>query len=120
MKQHIDHQFTANDIASSIESVSLSSVYRNLDKMLSDGIIQRFQKDKSRKFVYQYMAHADCYRCLHLKCSRCGEITHMNINLVDELLAQTELKNKFHIDINKTVLLGYCENCYAISKGEQV
>lgn len=111
LKKHVDQQFTADDIASSIDGVSLSSVYRNLDKMLSDKLIQRFQKDKSRKFVYQYMGHSDCCTCLHLKCNHCGKIVHMDTELVDELLLQTKMKNNFYIDINQTVLSGYCESC---------
>ena len=55
-KQHCDEQLTVKEIAGFADihdKISLSALYRNIDKMLLEGIIQKYAKENGREFVYQ-------------------------------------------------------------------
>lgn len=114
LKSYPDRQFSIDEIAAqlcSTENISLSSIYRNVNKLVDQGYIRRFVKDGSRKFRYQYVGDADCNAHLHFKCVKCGKIIHMDHDTMEEILGSAMKNNDFRIDIGKTILYGSCRSC---------
>lgn len=91
-----------------------SSVYRLIKQLVEEGVVKRYTKDNSRKFVYELVGEEECRHHLHLKCMRCGKMMHLSQN--------TSLKTKeavleeadFYIDQEKTILFGICKACKRI------
>lgn len=111
LEKHFDRQFTISQLADNIEGISLSSLYRNINQMVSEGLVRRFQPEKSRKFLYQYIGHSDCADHFHLKCHKCGCIKHMDHHSADLFVKVVKAGSNFDIDPDKTILSGLCLSC---------
>lgn len=111
LAQNRDRQFSVEEIAAAAGGISLSAVYRNINQLVAEDSVRRFQKEGSRKFRYQYMAGGGCEDCLHLKCEKCGGILHLDAESA-ELLERVLRKNQsFSLDRRRTVLFGCCASC---------
>lgn len=108
---HSNKQFSIEIVEAEVDRISKSAIYRNINKMVEEGVILRFQKEGCRKFFYQYVGCPDCNNHFHLKCNYCGVIYHMGI---ETSMALTDLifgKNQFELDRKKTMLFGCCTAC---------
>ena len=75
-KKHCDEQLTVKEIAGYVEindKISMSALYRNIDKMLLEGIIQKYAKENGREFLYQYIDRDKCALHLHLNARTAAE-----------------------------------------------
>lgn len=88
-----------------------STIYRILPGLVEEGLVKRFVKGNSRKFLYQMVCGSHCDAHLHMKCSVCGKLYHMEDQESEELLIRVMQKHHFQIDEGKTILFGQCENC---------
>lgn len=114
LKKYKDRQFSVDEIASKLNAdvdISVSSVYRNINKMVKNGDIVRRAADGSRKFVYQYIGDGDCQEHLHMKCEACGKLIHFDVQLSEAVLDTAIAKSNFYINRKKTVLYGSCGEC---------
>lgn len=113
LTDHADEQLSARQIASSLEAagISLSAVYRNLSELEAEGKIKRTSKAGARDVLYQYIAAEACVGSLHLSCTKCGRIFHMNTAQASALLTQVEQNEAFTVDKSDTILYGICKHC---------
>ena len=113
LEKNENRQFTVAQICDEMEKqgVGKSTVYRLVDKMVTDGTLRRFVKDNSRKFLYQYTNKNECKHHLHLKCVGCGALIHLDAKTTQKMENDIFNANNFHIDQSKTLLFGQCENC---------
>ena len=88
-----------------------STVYRLITKMVEDGHVKRFVRGNSRKFAYQIISGEYCDCHLHLKCTDCGKILHLDEGVSDELLYKVENASGFCVSEATTVLFGRCGSC---------
>ena len=110
---HKDRQFSIEEIADFLCdscNISISAIYRNMNKLVEEGLVVRHAKEGSRKFLFQYVGNRDCSEHLHLKCTSCGQIFHMDDTSM-ELIFLTAMKNHFIVDKRKTILYGSCDCC---------
>ena len=103
--------FTVEELAENINGISISTVYRNVNNLVREGIIKRFQKKAQRKFLYQYIGDDTCSEHLHLKCNKCGRILHMDNDSAKSVLNAVKSSYDFEIDKASTVLFGACISC---------
>lgn len=118
MKAHSDRAFTIEELCEQMkEELNLktvpgkSTVYRVMPELVEEGQVKRFVKGNSRKFLYQMMCGDHCSRHLHMKCSVCGKLYHMEDEESEALLLQVMQKHHFQVDEGKTILFGQCESC---------
>ncbi len=88
-----------------------STVYRLMPALVEDGLVKRYAREHSRKFLYQMVCGERCRNHLHLKCSVCGRLYHMEDKESEELIQKVLKKHHFNIDEGKTILFGCCEGC---------
>lgn len=110
-ENHPDEQFSIDMLADSIKCISISALYRNINQMVKDGKIRRFQENTDRKSYYQYMGHPQCVGHFHLQCSACGSILHMDKATSEKLIQAIAQTSSFTLDENETILLGHCKTC---------
>ena len=117
MKKNTETAFSAEELAERIKNASpgcvpgKSTVYRLLQKLTEEGLVKRMVKGNSRKFVYQIAAGEHCDSHLHLKCTNCGKLLHMDDSESHRLFLRILKQSSFSIDERQTVLLGKCGGC---------
>ena len=119
MTKNKDNSFTIDEIIERLderhgETVAVpgrSTVYRLINRLTEEGKLRKFVKPNSRKASYQLVAghHCDCH--LHLKCTDCGKLFHMDETVSDELVRRISICNNFSVDEGETVLFGKCSLC---------
>lgn len=111
LRQNRDCQLSVEEIAQCTPGISLSAVYRNINQLVAEGAVRRFQKEGSRKFLYQYVGEGECTDCLHLKCEKCGSILHLDSESAAVLENVLQKNSCFMLDRSKSILFGSCETC---------
>ena len=111
-----DVNLSAKDIACAMQesdgrSVSVSTVYRNLEKMEKAGLLLRSAGRTSRESLYRYVSDNHCDNKLHLTCLKCGKTIHMNSRVSDILYKEVLSSDDFSIDASRTTLYGWCKKC---------
>lgn len=104
---------TADDIFVAVKNdgVSISTVYRNLDKLVQNNrVIRELTKDGS-KSLYRLNKTAFCTGHLHLVCSRCGNVIHISDNDTSKLGDSVMSKYGFSIDEQSSFITGLCQKC---------
>ena len=111
LRTNADRQFTAEELAQKMsESAGKSTVYRLLSKMCDEGEIRRLPREGERGSYYQAIPDETCLGHLHLKCSRCGELVHLE-DAESRRIGAIALENGFAIDTKLTMLYGLCAAC---------
>lgn len=113
LKENYDKRLSAAEIAENLKSygISISAVYRNLGALESDGLVSRFVKEGCREFYYQYTAVEQCQNCIHLTCTKCGAVSHMDNIAAAEMTDALIKTSGFNINKTKTVVYGVCNKC---------
>ena len=88
-----------------------STVYRLITKLVSEGKVRRFVKGHSRSFVYQIIDGEGCHSHLHMKCTDCGKLLHLDEKLSEELVGKVLSSSSFSVNEGDTVLFGQCASC---------
>lgn len=110
---------TVNDIVKHFEEagkpIGLTTVYRHLDKMVDDGVINKYNLENCSSACYEYVdtehSHDGTTNCYHCKCDKCGKLIHLHCEEIEELIKHIEKNHSFVINPRRTVLYGLCEDC---------
>ena len=76
LKSNSDRTVTAADIDQYLKrngyAVNITTIYRYLDKLATDGTVMKYVAEAGGKAVYQYVELGQhCEEHLHLKCVKC-------------------------------------------------
>ena len=90
-----------------IPKISIATVYRNLEKMATNGDILRLDiAGKRRRY------DADLSRHYHLRCRSCGGVSDISQAAISEITSQLEkLKGVSGIEGYSLEFRGICEGC---------
>jgi len=111
LMSHSEEQYTIEQIASALQNIGKSTLYRLMNSLVEEGAVSRTPINNSRHFVYQVYNCDDCHMHLHLKCSDCGKLIHLG-NKESEIMQRLIIEsNDFDVDGSKTVLVGRCGQC---------
>lgn len=119
LSHHRDESFTIDEIEAKLrfeaeEGIQLparSTIYRLIDRLCVEGQVRKFIAPNERKASYQFVAGGHCDAHLHLQCTDCGKLFHMEESVSDELIRQISRCNNFSVDEEETVLYGRCALC---------
>lgn len=111
LRSHDKEQFTAQELAEIMSGIAgKSTVYRLLIKLCEDGEIRRLPREGERGSYYQALPDDRCLGHLHLKCTECGYLVHLDESASRRIFA-IALANSFEIDKKMTMLYGRCDKC---------
>lgn len=120
LRTHSTEAFTVQEIAvrmkkdsSVVKAPGESTVYRLIKELVESGAVKRIVRGNSRQFVYQITDGEDCAHHLHLKCTVCGRLCHMNDEESREIIGKILENDSFAIE-SSAVLLGRCGDCRKI------
>ena len=103
-----DEHYTAENVywelIKLVPSVSLMTVYRNLNKLVKDGSVLPFHVNNVQHFCGNTKSH------FHFHCVDCGDIVDRKDKETIKILKQVKLKD-FSALPNGMIIKGLCNNC---------
>lgn len=114
---HANSAFTVAELAKCMkeeyggDAPGKSTLYRLITKLAEDGAVKKISVGEGRSFVYQIAEGNRCNSHLHMKCTKCGRLLHMDDFESARFLMRVMRQNDFAIDESRTVLLGHCKAC---------
>ena len=86
--------------------VNITTIYRYLDKLEDSGDLIKVAS------TYQLVdRNKGCLEHLHLKCSKCGRLIHLDCGFMDEIQKHVFEEHGFSISCEDSVISGICEDC---------
>ena len=96
------------------QSVGLSTVYRQLEKLVSQGKVHKLLTEAGACSQYcDKTRHTDCFL---LQCEGCGTIFHMDCSHLGELYDHLLEGHGFAINPRRTMFYGLCRECREAEK----
>ena len=123
MEQTKGEHLTADDVRRLVSeegiSMGLSTVYRQLDRLVAEGAVQRISGDRVGSCYAKKTAGDSSH--YHLVCHVCGNLSHVDCEKLGEVFSHVMGEHGFAIDPCRTVLYGTCRACQrAMKKGDTV
>jgi Fur family ferric uptake transcriptional regulator len=111
-KDHVEVELALEEMG---KPIGVTTVYRQLDKMVEEGIVNKYTLDSKSSACYEYVDEHDhshgLVKCYHCKCDKCGKVIHLHCSEIEEIFKHIEDKHEFVINSKRTVLYGLCEEC---------
>lgn len=117
LKQHSNEDICVKDIAEHLRkdnntSVNVTTIYRYLDKLEGEGKVLRHMDENGTKSSFQYINPEDkCCSHLHMKCSSCGRIWHLDCSFMETFQKHIYEHHHFALECKTSMLYGLCEKC---------
>lgn len=113
---HKDEDVSVKDIELHLTSEGISTnittIYRYLDKLVSQGTLLKHMDGNGSKSTFQYVQpDSACHNHLHMKCSNCGRIYHMDCGFMMEFSRHIYEHHSFMLDCKTSMLYGLCKQC---------
>jgi Fur family ferric uptake transcriptional regulator len=116
LRANNDITLSADDILSIFKKkcvkVNITTIYRNLDKLEKEGIINKFPASDSHKALYQIIRHdLKNEEHLHMQCSHCGKVIHLDCDYMTNFIQHLKDHHQFDLTCDKSILFGLCDDC---------
>lgn len=113
--EHITVSDICEHFKKSSKPIGTATVYRQLEKMVDQGIVTKYNIDSGTPACFEYIAqdsdHRDDGSCYHCKCEKCGRLIHLHCADVKELEKHLGKEHGFTMDPKRTVFYGICDRC---------
>lgn len=97
--------------------VNITTIYRYLDRLVEQGVVLKTVHGKKEQATYQFMnGREECGYHLHLKCTQCGRIQHLDCGFMREIQTHVGMEHGFVIDCRQSFLSGLCKDCRGESR----
>ena len=118
LSKNSKNAYTAEEICHNIleDGCGKSTVYRLISRMVDDGILHRISDAKTRRITYQYIGSQDCSEHLHLKCTECGKLIHLDYTTSHILEKRIFKSEGFALDCG-AMIFGKCGGCLCGERG---
>ena len=92
--------------------VNITTIYRVMEKLSSEGQVMKYVARDGMRAVYQYVdTDHHCTEHLHLQCVVCGAIIHLDCHFMEEFSEHVLLDHGFRIQCANSIIYGVCGNC---------
>ena len=109
---------TVEELHGALPGIDLSTIYRNIERMVEEGTLLQFAGTGNTKASYQLPREEACHHHLHLKCTICGKVIHLDCEQMREFTEHIKLHHGFSLSCDDTVLYGICQDCQRKIDGE--
>ncbi|MCR4764156.1 MAG: transcriptional repressor [Lachnospiraceae bacterium] len=118
LKSVAGEHITASDVFNYFKeqgaTIGQSTIYRQLESLVDDGIINKYIIDANSPACFEYVdhdSHKDGKVCYHCKCEKCGCLIHLKCDELSGTLDHLYAEHRFKLDPKRTVFYGVCEKC---------
>lgn len=105
MRGHIDIEELFREIKQQFSSISLATLYKNVNAMLEKHLITEI-KVPNFKAKYEIVKEPH----IHLLCKKCNEFVDLDADL-EGLLNDASKKSNYQLQESYVVLSGLCQKC---------
>jgi Fur family ferric uptake transcriptional regulator len=116
--------FTVQEICAYFKNqdvpIGMTTVYRQLDKLVREGTVKKCVVDRNSPACYVYTEDTQpevLEGTVHCLCDRCGKLIHLHCSELAGLKEHLSEHHGFELNITKTVFYGICEECRAKEAG---
>lgn len=103
-------EFTIKDIYELVkDDTGLTTIYRLVDKLVSDGRLKQSIKDNIT--YYQYLEECNNHNHFYLKCDKCGSIIHVDCDCINDLSDHILKEHNFKSNNDNIIINGLCNRC---------
>lgn len=100
--------------------VNVTTIYRYLEKLEKDGHIIKYAAGEDGKASYQLARdNRNCDRHLHLRCTECGSVNHLDCAFMDAISKHIEMDHGFALQCRNSILYGMCSRCREKKSGDR-
>ena len=104
--KNINGEFTIKDIYLLLnKKVGLTTIYRLIDKLVSNGIVNKSNNK------YSYLEKCNNKNHFFLKCTNCGNVIHTDCQCIDKLSKHIYKNHKFILNRENVIINGLCNKC---------
>lgn len=111
---HITVSDICEHFSSHNKKIGMTTVYRQLEKMVSEGLVKKYLLDTNSSACFEYIdVEKSCHEvaCYHLICIKCGKLFHLHCDELADTESHISKHHGFQIDMNRTIFYGQCEDC---------
>lgn len=92
--------------------VNITTVYRYLERLAAEGVVLKTVNGKREQASFQYVGdNKECHNHLHMKCSVCGLVFHLDCGFMAQIRDHIMEKHGFDISCEDSYLSGVCVSC---------
>lgn len=92
--------------------INISTIYRYLEKLEKQGLVLKNVNGKREQASFQYVGNrSECHNHLHMKCSVCGLVFHLDCGFMAEIRDHIMEDHGFSINCEDSFLTGICAAC---------
>ena len=120
---HEGQHITASDICAYFKengmSVGQSTVYRQLESLVDEGVIKKYIIDPNTPACFEYIHPEASFKeevFFHCKCEKCGKLIHLHCDELKEIESHLYKHHNFKINPLRTVFYGICDECMSSVK----
>ena len=117
LSRHKDDAVSVKEIENHIKEdtgtdINVTTIYRYLDKLEKDGKLLKHVGEGGVKATYQFIESSEkCHNHLHMKCTGCGRIYHMDCSFMTDFQKHIYEHHKFLLECKTSMLYGMCHDC---------
>ncbi len=115
LKDNSNRSLTSDEILFMLnkkDNISKATLYRHLDLLVQNYEVRKFYNSKLGRSQYQYAdLESTCSSHLHLRCSKCGKLIHLDCDETTKFINHINSNHGFRIDNLNTVINGVCSEC---------
>lgn len=111
-----DRHTNVREISAFLDSegtpMGTATIYRQLDKLVEQGLVRKYILDGSTGACFQYVENsASCHEHFHFKCTSCGKLIHIDCQYLTGVNRHILEHHEFTVDSSQTVFYGKCSEC---------
>ena len=119
-QSHVTADQIALHLRTQQSTIGKATIYRYLDKLVSEGRVRKFYLQEGASACYQYIdENSGCQEHFHIKCVDCGVLIHLHCDYLSQLHDHICQEHGFVIDSSRTVFYGRCASCTQKRKAAQ-
>lgn len=109
--KNFKNDFTIKEIYEKLnQNVGLTTIYRTISKLVEEGKIKK-SIDYNNVVHYQYLDECQCDNHFYLKCDKCGSITHVDCDCINDFTNHVLKNHSFKVDNVNIIIKGICKKC---------
>ena len=112
--EHITVSEIKDYFAARGKTIGIATIYRQLEKMVNEGIVTKYVIDANSPACFEYVADDEDHDkevCFHCKCEKCGKLIHLHCEELEEMQGHLSDEHEFKLNPMRTVLYGLCGEC---------
>lgn len=115
IKRQKEDYVTIQQIAAYLEEnniqVGLTTIYRNLDRLVEEGRIAKVAIDGISGTCYRYLSKGEDSVFFCMRCEKCERVVNIECPELEHLYLHLSKDHRITINPGKTIFYGTCDQC---------